>query len=129
MGEGETETESACLPQQPCHCSPSLLLEQGGLPPRPDYYVAAPPGPPMYPAPPVYKQEASSSIPWWVWMGAGILIANVARLVSVCCAGSGSCCSSEYTCSATVVLQLSASPHLVAAAVTHVEAYGNNTHT
>lgn len=60
-----------------------LLLPQG-MPPRPDYYVAAPPGPPMYPAPPVYQpqQAAGSSIPWWVWMGAGFLAANAARMVS-----------------------------------------------
>lgn len=54
--------------------------------PRPEYYVAQPPVPPMYPAPPVYaKQETSSPIPWWVWMGAGILVANVARMVSPPC--------------------------------------------
>jgi hypothetical protein len=52
-------------------------------PPQGGYYVAAPPGPPMYPAPPVYQAEpASSPIPWWVWMGAGVLAANVARVVS-----------------------------------------------
>lgn len=49
---------------------------------RPEYYVSAPPVPPIYPTQPVYQQQASSSIPWWVWMGAGILVANVARLVS-----------------------------------------------
>jgi hypothetical protein len=51
--------------------------------PRPEYYVAQPPALPMYPTPPVYaKQETSSPIPWWVWMAAGILVANVARMVS-----------------------------------------------
>jgi hypothetical protein len=57
-----------------------LIVQMGA--PMPEYYMAAPPGPQMYAAPPVYKQEASSSIPWWVWMAAGILVANVARFVS-----------------------------------------------
>lgn len=50
--------------------------------PMPEYYVAAPPVPPMYAPPPVYKQEAGSSIPWWVWMAAGIVVAKVADFVS-----------------------------------------------
>jgi len=63
-----------------------LILQ--GMPPRPDYYVAAPPGPPMYPAQPVYQQQQQapgSTIPWWVWMGAGFLAANVTRMVSSFC--------------------------------------------
>jgi hypothetical protein len=39
----------------------------------------------MYPAPvyqPQQQQQVGSTIPWWVWMGAGFLAANVARMVS-----------------------------------------------
>lgn len=67
---------------QPTNCTIPMQLQ--GMPPRPEYYVAAPPGPPMYPAQPMYQQApaaAGSSIPWWVWMGAGFLAANVARMV------------------------------------------------
>jgi hypothetical protein len=54
------------------------------MPQAQGYYVAAPPGPPMYPAPPVYQQQqTSSAIPWWVWMGAGVLAAKAIDLVSL----------------------------------------------
>ena len=63
--------------------------------PRPEYYVAAPPGPPMYPAPPVYQQQQaapSSAIPWWAWMAAGFAAAKATEMVSAgCCMGF--CCA------------------------------------
>jgi len=55
------------------------------------YYMAPPPGSvPQYPVAPYVPVEASSagsSIPWWIWMGLGVLVANVLRLVS--CWGRG----------------------------------------
>lgn len=44
----------------------------------PQYYVA-PPTPPLYPATPQVAPTAAPSggLPWWVWVGVGILLANV----------------------------------------------------
>ncbi|KAI8467314.1 MAG: hypothetical protein J3K34DRAFT_38776 [Monoraphidium minutum] len=57
---------------------PYMYQQQPGAPQQ--YYTAAPPMPPPYPAaaygaPPA--ATGAAAVPWWVWMGAGIIVAKL----------------------------------------------------
>jgi len=82
------------LAQHTAHCSvfaqPLLSLPPHPLcnhpqPVAPQYYTAPPAMPPSYPAaaygPPPTAAPAAG-VPWWVWMGAGIVVAKLADFVS-----------------------------------------------
>lgn len=63
-------------------CHHPLVMQ--GAPVRQEYYGVPPPG--YYPPPPpAYQKEeaASSGAPWWIWLGAGVL---VGQIISKVCA-------------------------------------------
>ncbi|GFR46931.1 hypothetical protein Agub_g8579 [Astrephomene gubernaculifera] len=57
---------------------PTPQYYQGMPVPRQDYYMAAPPAAYYPPPPPAYKEEpAASGAPWWIWLGAGVILGQV----------------------------------------------------
>ncbi|KXZ55944.1 hypothetical protein GPECTOR_2g1495 [Gonium pectorale] len=50
-----------------------------GMVPRQEYYMAVPPPGAYYPPPPApYKEEAASTgAPWWIWLGAGVILGQI----------------------------------------------------
>ncbi|KAJ9527813.1 hypothetical protein QJQ45_000362 [Haematococcus lacustris] len=59
---------------------PGYYASYQNQPQRPgqEYYMAAPPGYYMPPPQPIKAQEAASSgAPWWIWVGVGVVVAQV----------------------------------------------------